>query len=486
MTNQHPTEPKIAEKPAELAGMIRDIREMMARNRLIEGLVDRSSEANHALVERIVHKQNLTRLAQKIEQLHPADIALILEALPVDERMAIWSLVHADQDGEVLLEVSDAVRMSLLAAMDREEMLNAANTLDTDELADLAPDFPAQVMQEVFTTLPLAERERLRFALSYAEDTVGALMDFDLVTVRADVRIEVVLRYLRRMEDLPDHTDKLFVVNREGGFVGVIYLKNLLLSDPTLAVHDAMAKDVVRFHPEDKARTTADAFERYDLVSAPVVDERNQLIGRVTINAVVDFIREARDEERLSQVGLREEEDIFAPIARSVKNRSPWLAVNLVTALIASRVIGLFDGAIEQLVALAALMPIVAGMGGNVGNQTITMIVRELAFRTLDNRDIRLLYSKELRIALINGIIWGGSLGLITYLLYHDSALSLVMASAVSLNFLTAAFFGVTIPVARMKLGRDPALGSSVLITAITDSGGFFIFLGLATVFLMN
>ncbi|MBN2856585.1 MAG: magnesium transporter, partial [Halothiobacillaceae bacterium] len=203
-------------------------------------------------------------------------------------------------------------------------------------------------------------------------------------------------------------------------------------------------------------------------------------------SAVVDFIREARDEERLSQVGLREEEDIFAPIARSVKNRSPWLAVNLVTALIASRVIGLFDGAIEQLVALAALMPIVAGMGGNVGNQTITMIVRELAFRTLDNRDIRLLYSKELRIAIINGIIWGGALGLITYLLYHDSALSLVMASAVSLNFITAAFFGVTIPVIRMKLGRDPALGSSVLITAITDSGGFFIFLGLATVFLMN
>jgi magnesium transporter len=486
MTDAPPTSSNTPEHTGELAAMIRDIRELMARNRLIEGLVDRSNEVNHTLVEKIVHKQNLTRLAQKIEHLHPADIALILEALPGDERMVIWSLVHADQDGEVLLEVSDAVRASLLAAMNREEMLNAANTLDADELADLAPDFPEQVMQEVFTTLPLAERERLRFALSYAEDTVGALMDFDLVTVRADVRIEVVLRYLRRMEDLPDHTDKLFVVDRAQNFVGVIYLKNLLLSEPSLVVQQAMAKDVVRFHPEDKARTTADAFERYDLVSAPVVDEQNRLIGRVTINAVVDFIREARDEERLSQVGLREEEDIFAPITRSVKNRSPWLAVNLVTALIASRVIGLFDGAIEQLVALAALMPIVAGMGGNVGNQTITMIVRELAFRTLDNRDIRLLYSKELRIALINGLIWGGALGLITFALYHDPALSFVMAAAVSLNFLTAAFFGVTIPVIRMKLGRDPALGSSVLITAITDSGGFFIFLGLATVFLIK
>ncbi|HQT43514.1 MAG TPA: magnesium transporter [Halothiobacillus sp.] len=486
MTDLHPPESVVPEKPAELATLIRDIREVMARNRLVEGLVDRSAEPNHALVEKIVHKQNLTRLAQKLEHCHPADIALILEALPFDERMVIWDLVHSAQDGEVLLEVSDAVRASLLAAMDRQEMLNAANTLDTDELADLAPDFPEQVMQAVFTALPLAERERLRFALSYAEDTVGALMDFDLVTVRADVRIEVVLRYLRRMDDLPDHTDKLFVVNRDSGFVGVIYLKNLLLSDPEQEVRDVMAQDVVRFHPEDKARATADAFERYDLISAPVVGERNQLIGRVTINAVMDFIREARDEERLSQVGLREEEDIFAPIVRSVKNRSPWLAVNLVTALIASRVIGLFDGAIEQLVALAALMPIVAGMGGNVGNQTITMIVRELAFRTLDNRDIRLLYSKELRIALINGLIWGGSLGVITFLLYHDPALSLVMATAVSLNFLTAAFFGVTIPVTRMKLGRDPALGSSVLITAITDSGGFFIFLGLATLFLMK
>ena len=486
MSDTPPAQSKISEHSGELAAMIRDIRELMARNRLIEGLVDRSTEAHHTLVEKIVHKQNLTRLAQKIEHLHPADVALILEALPGDERMAIWSLVHADQDGEVLLQVSDAVRASLLAAMNREEMLNAANTLDADELADLAPDFPEQVMQEVFTTLPLAERERLRFALSYPDDTVGALMDFDLVTVRADVRIDVVLRYLRRMEDLPDHTDKLFVVDRDQNFVGVIYLKNLLLSDPALAVQQVMAKDVVRFHPEDKARTTADAFERYDLVSAPVVDEHNRLIGRVAINAVVDYIREARDEERLSQVGLREEEDIFAPIVRSVKNRSPWLAVNLVTALIASRVIGLFDGAIEQLVALAALMPIVAGMGGNVGNQTITMIVRELAFRSLDNRDIRLLYSKELRIALINGMIWGSALGLITLVLYHDPALSLVMAAAVSLNFLTAAFFGVTIPVVRMKLGRDPALGSSVLITAITDSGGFFIFLGLATVFLMK
>lgn len=474
------------EHQTEIATLIRDIRDVMAKNRLVEDLVDRSQENNHTLVETIVHKQNLTRLTKKLERLHPADIALILEALPHDERMTIWELVHSDFDGEVLLEVSDAVRESLLDAMDQNELVQAASTLDADELADLAPDLPEHVMQEVFTTLPLADREKLKFALSYGEDTVGALMDFDLVTVRADVDIDVVLRYLRRMDNLPDHTDKIFVIDRYGQFEGVLHLKTLLLSDPNAEVSRVMAREVVRFHPEDKARDTADAFERYDLISAPVTDESNRLIGRVTVDAVVDFIRESSDEERLAQVGLREEEDIFAPIMRSVKNRAPWLAVNLVTALIASRVIGLFDGAIEQLVALAALMPIVAGMGGNVGNQTITMIVRELAFRKLGNDDIRLLYSKELRIALINGLFWGSLLGLITLALYQEPALSLVMTTAVTLNFLTAALFGVTIPVVRMKLGRDPALGSSVLITAITDSGGFFIFLGLATLFLLR
>lgn len=474
------------EHQSEIADLIRDIREVMAKNRLVEGLVDRAQENNHALIEKIVHKQNLTRLAKKLEKLHPADIALILEALPHDERMAIWELVHSDFDGEVLLEVSDSVRETLLAAMNRDELVQVANNLDADELADLAPDLPDQIMQEVFTALPLADREKLKFALSYGEDTVGALMDFDLVTVRADVNIDVVLRYLRRMDNLPDHTDKLFVVDRYGQFEGVLHLKTLLLSDPDAEVSQVMAREVVRFHPEDKARNTADAFERYDLISAPVTDENNRLIGRVTVDAVVDFIREASDEERLAQVGLREEEDIFAPILRSVRNRAPWLAVNLVTAMIASRVIGLFSGAIEQLVALAALMPIVAGMGGNVGNQTITMIVRELAFRQLGNDDIRLLYSKELRIALINGLVWGSVLGLITLALYQEPALALVMTAAVTLNFLTAALFGVTIPVVRMKLGRDPALGSSVLITAITDSGGFFIFLGLASLFLLR
>ena len=468
----------------ELDSLIHEIRDTLSRHETL-GAEGTTGEPSPPPLEDLLRDRDLRRLARKIERLHAADIAKVLESLPREERLIIWELVHSDRDGDVLLEVSDSVRDTLIEAMDREEILNAASMLDTDELADLAPDLPEGMMQDVFTALPIDDREKLRFVMSYEEDTIGALMDFDLVTVRGDVTIEVALRYLRRMDSLPDHTDKLFVVDRDGLFEGVIHLKALLLNDPETEVAAVMESDVVRFHPEDSARDGADAFERYDLVSAPVVDEVDRLVGRVTIDAVVDFIRETSDEERLSQVGLSEEEDIFAPVRKSVRNRAPWLAVNLVTALIAAQVIGLFEGSIEKLVALAALMPIVAGMGGNVGNQTITMIVRELAFRKLGGGDIRLLYGKELKVALINGVVWGGVLGLVTFLMYQNPGVSAVMLAAVTINFLSAAFFGVTIPIVRTRMGRDPALGSAVMITAITDSGGFFIFLGLATLFLL-
>ena len=474
------------DRQEEMDALIRDIRETLARSETgSDSGESGETDIPRALVEEVVRRQELERLGERIDRLHAADIAQVLESLPQEERLVIWELVSPDKDGEVLLEVSDSVRDTLIEVMDRDEILNVAGTLDTDELADLAPDLPEGMMQEVFTTLPIDDREKLRFVMSYEEDTIGALMDFDLVTVRGDVTIEVALRYLRRMDSLPDHTDKLFVTDRDGVFEGVIHLKTLLINDPETEVAAVMEPDAIRFHPEDRARDGADAFERYDLVSAPVVDEVDRLVGRVTIDAVVDYIRESSDEERLSQVGLTEEEDIFAPVRKSVSNRAPWLAVNLVTALIAAQVIGLFENSIEKLVALAALMPIVAGMGGNIGNQTITMIVRELAFRKLGGKDVRLLYGKELKVALINGIVWGGVLAGVTYLMYENAGVSLVMMAAVTLNFLSAAFFGVTIPVLRTRMGRDPALGSAVMITAITDSGGFFIFLGLATLFLL-
>jgi magnesium transporter len=458
---------------------------LLNKHRLVEELVHKQNMPRHDLVETLVHKQNLAELQKKLDELHPADVAYILESLPLEQRLEVWELVKAERDGEILLEVSDAVRQTLIADMDSDELLAVAEQLDTDELADLAPDFPKDVLQELLDSLDIQNRERLQSALGYDEDAVGALMDFDIVTIREDVSLEVALRYLRRLGSLPDHTDKLFVVDRNEILQGVLPLKRLVVKDLDLTVVEVMADDAVVFHPEDKAADAAKAFERYDLVTSPVVDQNNKLVGRLTVDTVMDFIREEAESDMLSMAGLREEEDLFASVWKSVQNRWTWLAINLVTAFIASRVISLFEGSIERIVALAALMPIVAGVGGNSGNQTTTMIVRGLALGQVSSHNARFLLLKELGVSLMNGMVWGGVLGLIAYGLYHNAALGLVMTGAMTLNLLLAAIMGVMIPLVMTKLGRDPAVGSSVLITAMTDSGGFFIFLGLATVFLL-
>ena len=464
---------------------VQEVQQLLARHKLVEEVVHRQDMPRHDLVENLVHKQHISELTRHLDKLHPADIAYLLEALPLDERLFVWDLVKAERDGDILLEVSDAVRETLIETMAPEELKAAAEQLDADELADLAPDLPEEVMEDVYLSLDLEERAQLRAAMSYPEDSVGALMDFELVSVREDVTLEVVLRYLRRFEALPDHTDKLFVVDREERLRGVLPVNRLLVSDPEVEVSAVMVTDAVRLHPEDKAEDAAGAFERYDLISAPVVTSDNRLMGRVTVADVVDYIREESEAELLSQAGLKEEEDIFAPVFDSVKNRWAWLAINLVTAFVASRVIGLFEGSIEKLVALAALMPIVAGIGGNSGNQTITMIVRAMEMGQVSSDSARRLLKKELGVALFNGVVWGSLLGLLAWWLYGAWTLGLVMTAATTLNLLLAAAMGVTIPMAMQRFGRDPALGSSVLITACTDSGGFFIFLGLATLFLL-
>lgn len=462
------------------------VEELLRRHRVVESLAHRQEGLHHDLVENLVHRQNLAELQREIDQLHPADIAHILESLPQEDRQSIWNLVKSDRDGEILLEVSDAVRESLLAEMDTPEILAAAEQLDADELADLAEDLPEDVLYTLMQRLTADQRARVQSAMAWEEDQVGAVMDFDMVTIREDVSLEVVLRYLRRLKDIPDHTDKLFVVNGENVLTGVLPIRWLLVNDPAKDVAEVMAADANTFHPEDDVTETAQAFERYDLVTAPVVDGEGKLIGRLTIDAMVDVIREAGEAEALSRAGLRENEDIFASVWRSVRNRWLWLAVNLVTAFIASRVIGLFEGSIEKLVALAALMPIVAGIGGNSGNQTITMIVRALALDQITPASAKRLLRKELGVALVNGLVWGGVIGLVAWLLYGNLALGLVMTLAMTLNLLLAAFMGVLIPMTLLRFDRDPAMGSSVMITALTDSGGFFIFLGLATLFLIR
>lgn len=461
---------------------LQQVLSLLEKTRLAEDLAHKQDMPQ---MESLVQNQSLIELQSRLDALHPADVAYVLESLPLDQRLVVWDLVKAERDGDILLEVSDAVRQSLIADMDSDELLAAAEQLDTDEIADLAPDLPRDVFQELLESLDSQNRERLQSALSYPEDTVGALMDFDIVTIREDITLDVVLRYLRRLGKLPDHTDKLFVVDRNDALHGVLPLKRLLVNDPDALVSAVMADDAVIFRADNKASEAAAAFERYDLVTAPVVDASNKLVGRLTVDEVMDFIREESESEMLSMAGLREEEDLFASVWKSVQNRWTWLAINLITAFIASRVIGLFEGSIEKIVALAALMPIVAGIGGNSGNQTTTMIVRGLALGQISAHNMKGLFYKELGVSLLNGLVWGGVLGVAAFALYQNVKLGLVMTAAMTLNLLLAAVMGVLIPLVMARTGRDPAVGSSVMITAVTDSGGFFIFLGLATVFLI-
>ncbi|MGE6790592.1 magnesium transporter [Pseudomonas guineae] len=475
-----------AKKPQEsLQDRLAQVVELLHRHKLVEDLTHRQEGQHHNRVENLVHRQNLAELQRKLDELHSADVAHILEALPLGDRQTVWQLVKVERDGDILLEVSDAVRETLLADMEDHEILAAAKEMDADELADLASELPRDVVHELMETLDAQQRERVRSALSYEEDQVGALMDFEMVTIREDVSLEVVLRYLRRLKELPGHTDKLFVVDYDGVLKGVLPVKRLLVNDPEKLVSEVMATDPVSFHPDEDGYDAAQAFERYDLISTPVVDKNGKLIGRLTIDEMVDLIREESESEVLNMAGLREEEDIFASVWKSLRNRWAWLAINLVTAFMASRVIGLFEDSIEKLVALAALMPIVAGIGGNSGNQTITMIVRAMALDQVSTGNTSRLIRKELGVGLVNGIVWGGVIGVVAYLLYDSWSLGVVMTAAMVLNLLLAALMGVLIPMTLVRMGRDPALGASVMITAVTDSGGFFIFLGLASIFLL-
>jgi magnesium transporter len=416
---------------------------------------------------------------------HPADIAYVLEGLPLEQRRWAWGLVRGELEGEILLEVSDAVRDTLLQDMDSAQIVAATQNLDADEIADLAPDLPREVVQDILEAHGVEERAELQAALSYPEGTVGALMDFEVVSIRDDVTCEVALRYLRRFDELPSQTDALFVVDRADHLKGVLPLTRLLVTDPDVEVAGIYQREVVSFAPESDADEAAQAFDRYDLVCAPVVDATGRVIGRVTVETVLEYVRDRQEAQALGKVGLREEEDVFSSVWSSARNRGPWLALNLCTAFVASRVVGLFEGSIAQLAALAALMPIVAGIGGNSGNQTTTLIVRALALGQVSAHNARRLLAKELGISALNGALWGSVLGVVAGLLYHNVALGGVMALAMLLNLVVAALAGIFIPLAMDRFGRDPAVGSSVFLTFVTDSMGFFIFLGLATLFLL-
>ncbi len=434
---------------------------------------------------RALESGTLASVRKMLNALQPAEIAHLLESLPPRERELLWELVDEKVGGDVLLYVNDELRASLIREMEPEELVAAAEGLETDDLADFLHDLPDVVIQEVLQSMDEQDRQRLESVLSYPEDTAGGLMNTDTITVRPDVTLDVVLRYLRLRGELPPMTDTLFVVDREDHYLGNLPLTALLTRPPSLTVAEVMTTGAETITATLSASEVASLFEHHDLVSAPVVDEEGRLLGRITIDDVVDVIRDEGEHSLLSMTGLDEEEDMFAPVTVSARHRGVWLGINLLTAFIASWVIGLFQDTIDKVVALAVLMPIVASMGGIAGSQTLTLVIRGIAVGKIGDSNARKLLYKELAVGLLNGVAWSLVVAAITMLWFGDYRIAGVIAVAIVVNLVFAALAGATIPMLLRKLGADPALGGSVLLTTVTDVVGFMAFLGLASFFLL-
>jgi magnesium transporter len=460
------------------------IRSLLDKQELVRDLVHKTEMRRHDVVEDLVARQYRNELSRHLNQLHPADIAHLLETLRADERRNLWDLVDSRYAGAVLLELSDPVRSSLIETMPAEELVDVAERLDSDDIADLVPDLPGHVVPRLLQRLNTEDRTQVQSVLAFPEGTVGALMDFDLAAVREDVSLDVVLRYLRRRGSLPRASDRLMVVDRDGLLRGTLEIGALVVHPGETRVGAVMEKDPVSFHTSDDAADAARAFERYDLIVAPVVNTHQQLVGCLKVDDMLDYLRQSSHKDVLAPVGLSEDEDLFARPWKAARGRWAWIALNLFTAFLVSRIIGQFEGTIEKIVALAALMPIVASVGGNTGHQTLALMIQGMALKQVNSGNFRHLLSKEVGVALINGVLWGGVMGAIAWALYGRISLGAIMFTAMVLNLLLAALAGALVPMVLKRIGQDPALGSSIILTGFTDSFGFLIFLGLAASFL--
>ena len=425
------------------------------------------------------------RIVELLSEMHPAEIAHLLESLPVNQREKVWHYVPDDTDGEILLHLNDEARAALINKMETDELVAATETLDTDDLADILPEMPQDVVQEILLSLETQERDRLKFVLSYDEDSAGGLMDLDTIVIRSDITLDVVLRYLRGKGSLPKGTDNLFVVDQENHYIGLLPLSLILTSKPELQVKELMVTNIEGIPADKHARDVANLFEHRDLITAPVVDEENRLLGRITIDDVVDVIRDEADHSLMSMAGLHEEDDMFAPVFTSTRRRSIWLGINLLTAFLASWVIGLFGATIEKMVALAVLMPIVASMGGIAGSQTLTLVIRGMALGQVGKSNSRRLLLKEMWIGVWNGLIWAVVIACVAGLWFQNTQLGFVIAAAIIINLIVAAISGASIPLLLKRYGADPALAGTVVLTTVTDIVGFLSFLGLATIYLL-
>lgn len=426
-----------------------------------------------------------SQIRKLLSNLHSAEIADLLESFPHGPREILWGLVQPDDHGETLVHLNDEVRAGLIDAMNTDDLVAATEGLDADDLADLIKDLPGAVIQEILHSMDKQNRDRLVSVLYYPEDTAGGLMNVDTVTVRADVTLDVVLRYLRLHIDIPDNTDNLIVVDRNDNYKGILPLSRLLTNDPELLVAEIMNGETAAISATMEDTEVARLFETHDLLSAPVISEEGKLLGRITIDDVVDVIREDADHSLLRLAGLDEEDDTFAPVVKSARRRAVWLGINLFTALLASWVIGLFQATLEQVVALAVLMPIVASMGGIAGSQTLIIVIRGMALGQIGHTNARWLMYKELAVSALNGVGWAVVVAIIAATWFHDQTIGIIIGAALIINLIFAAVAGLSIPFLLQTMNVDPAHAGTVLLTTVTDIVGFMVFLGLGTIFLL-
>ena len=427
----------------------------------------------------------LKRVGKILQHIHPAKVAGLLEALPPQERSAVWSMVETERTGKVLTYLHDEIRTKLALQLEPEDLVAAGQHLDLDDLVDLIQTLPSTLSNLLLHASTGTRREQLETMLAYPEDSAGGLMDADPIEVRANVKVGTVLRYLRLLEVLPPQTDMLMVVDRKGHYQGVLRLSALVTAEPGLRVADVMQTDIAGISVHTEGAEVARQFQDLDLLSAPVVDDYNRLIGRITVDDVVDLIRQDSDRALMQMAGLDDEADIFAPVLQSSRRRAVWLGINLLTAFLAAWVIGLFQATLEHVVALAVLMPIVASMGGVAGSQTLTLAIRGLALGQIQKGNIRILLNREVGISILNGVLWAVVIALLAVAWFGNWGIGGVLAAAILINLLCAAVAGLAVPLVLDRLGIDPALAGSVILTTVTDVVGFFSFLGLATLLLV-
>ena len=443
------------------------------------------TKANLSLLRERLGSGRVRSAQMLIGSLHPSEIARLLESLPQTERAFIWEMIDPGIGGDVLVELADEVRDRLIESMKTDEVVAALDGMELDDLADLVADLPEALTREVLRSLDHQDRERLQTVLSHDEESAGGLMNVDVITVRPDVTLEVVLRYIRARGEIPDGTDSIYVVNRDNEYIGSLFLSRLLTLDPNETVAEVMSNEVHQIPADTPSLHVVWEFENRDLLSAPVVDENNRLVGRITIDDIVDVIRDEAEHSIMGAAGLGEEDDMFAPVVQSARRRALWLGINLATAFLAASVVDLFQTTLDKIVLLAVLMPVVPSMGGVAGNQSLVVITRAMALGQVDRTNSGRIFRKELMVGMLNGIAWSVVVAVVTYLWFGDWRVGAVIAGAMTINMAVAALAGFFIPVILKRMSIDPALAGGVVLTTITDVVGYMSFLGLGAIFLL-